>query len=318
MNELRDVSSNYLVSIIVASYNNEQYLRECLESCIAQTYRPLEVIVADDCSTDNSRSILTEYAQRYPEVIRPIFNSCNLGIAANRHNAITKCHGVYLCALDSDDMFASEKKIAREMQVILDHLIKGKDAAAFSNVLVAFNDGRIISSKDRKNILEGNIFESVFFHESFIPRDYLYKKDFYFQSGGYDLTLPTNEDYDLNLKVAKLCEFYYTGFDGIVYRRHFSGLSAWPLKKRIANLWKVYRNNSGNLDVGISPRIAKRKYKFYLKKICNNYFKKTKKNNSASLRIMISYMGLINAFRYVGFVKLFTYWRLKRTELSRS
>ena len=55
----------FSVSVIVPNYNNEKYLRQCLDSILSQTYSIKELIIYDDCSTDESRKILKEYAEKY-------------------------------------------------------------------------------------------------------------------------------------------------------------------------------------------------------------------------------------------------------------
>ena len=63
------MNKNIKVSIIIPVYNVEQYLRQCLESIIQQTFRDFECICINDCSTDNSRSILEEYAKKMTDLL---------------------------------------------------------------------------------------------------------------------------------------------------------------------------------------------------------------------------------------------------------
>ncbi|HEU4901940.1 MAG TPA: glycosyltransferase, partial [Flavisolibacter sp.] len=59
------------VSVLIVTYNHENYIRQCLEGIVMQkTTFPIEVIVGEDCSTDNTRSIVQEFEQRYPQVIK--------------------------------------------------------------------------------------------------------------------------------------------------------------------------------------------------------------------------------------------------------
>lgn len=94
-----------LVSIVVASYNNGQYLEECLESAVNQTYQNIEIIIADDCSTDNSREIIGKFIVKYPDKkIVPVFNEKNMGACNSVNNAIFNyCSGEWIKFLDSDD-----------------------------------------------------------------------------------------------------------------------------------------------------------------------------------------------------------------------
>ena len=72
------------VSIITITYNQEKYIKQALDSFIAQkTNFPFVVIVADDCSTDSTPKIIKEYAEKYPEIIKPIFRDKNIGSLEN-------------------------------------------------------------------------------------------------------------------------------------------------------------------------------------------------------------------------------------------
>ena len=93
-----------LVSVIVPNYNHEAYLRERLESVYNQTYSNFEVILLDDCSTDHSRAILMEYADRYPEKTTVLFNEENGGKVFKQWNKGIHCaKGDYIWIAESDD-----------------------------------------------------------------------------------------------------------------------------------------------------------------------------------------------------------------------
>ncbi|MFJ5285031.1 glycoside hydrolase family 99-like domain-containing protein [Pseudomonas sp. NPDC088429] len=79
---LLDIESNRFmpkVSVLVPNYNHERFLRRRLDSIYAQTYQNIEVILMDDCSTDQSRRVLSEYADKYPDVTIKLFNETNSG-----------------------------------------------------------------------------------------------------------------------------------------------------------------------------------------------------------------------------------------------
>lgn len=95
------------VSVLVAVYNAEEFLSECLDSLLAQTMREIEVICVDDASTDNSLKILREYADK-DDRIKVIHLSQNSGQAHARNVALKEASGEYVCFLDSDDWFAPD------------------------------------------------------------------------------------------------------------------------------------------------------------------------------------------------------------------
>jgi len=92
------------VSVIITSYNQQEYLREAIESAIDQTVAPFEIIVADDHSTkDGSIETIREYAARYPGLVRGLFQEENVGIPKNRNSALRMIKGDHVAILDGDD-----------------------------------------------------------------------------------------------------------------------------------------------------------------------------------------------------------------------
>lgn len=90
-----------MVSIIIPVYNVETYLRQCLDSVLAQTLKDIEVIVVDDGSTDNSPAICDEYAARDTRV--KVIHQSNAGRSAARNAALKVARGEYIGFVDSDD-----------------------------------------------------------------------------------------------------------------------------------------------------------------------------------------------------------------------
>ncbi len=90
------------VSVIIPVYNVEKYIRECLDSAINQTYKNLEVICVNDCSTDNSVKIIEEYMQKDARV-KIIHHDKNRGAGPARNTGIQNSNGEYIFFLDSDD-----------------------------------------------------------------------------------------------------------------------------------------------------------------------------------------------------------------------
>ena len=101
-----------LVSVIIPVYNGARFLRAALESVFAQTYRPIEVIVVDDGSSDASGGI----AESFPEV--HYIRQENQGVAAARNNGIEVARGEFFAFLDQDDLWTPEK-----LKVQIEHLL---------------------------------------------------------------------------------------------------------------------------------------------------------------------------------------------------
>ena len=95
-----------MVSIIIPVYNVEQYLRECVDSVLNQTYSDVEVILVDDESTDQSGNICDEYAEMDSRI--KVIHKKNGGVSSARNTGIDKAVGEYLLFVDSDDAIHSE------------------------------------------------------------------------------------------------------------------------------------------------------------------------------------------------------------------
>ncbi len=94
-----------LVSVIVPLYNASAYIVEALESVLASTYRPLEVVVMNDGSTDDSLSVAQAFAKEHKEV--RVLSQANAGVSAARNHAIREAKGEYILPVDADDKISS-------------------------------------------------------------------------------------------------------------------------------------------------------------------------------------------------------------------
>lgn len=92
-----------LVSVLMTAYNREKYIGQAIESVLASSYRHFELIIVDDCSTDNTMAVIKEYALKEPG-IKVYHNDTNLGDYPNRNKAASYAKGKYLKYLDSDDI----------------------------------------------------------------------------------------------------------------------------------------------------------------------------------------------------------------------
>jgi glycosyltransferase involved in cell wall biosynthesis len=102
------MNKNHLISIIIPVFNCERYIEETIDCVLAQTYKNWELILVDDYSTDNSVSIIKE-KYLIDKRIQLILNSENSGVAVSRNKGIKASKGIYLCFLDSDDLWKSTK-----------------------------------------------------------------------------------------------------------------------------------------------------------------------------------------------------------------
>lgn len=124
-------------SIIIPTYNTEQYIERCLESCINQTFKDIEIIVIDDCSNDNSLATILHYSSLYPQ-IHIIKNDTNLGTFLSRIEGIKQAKGQYTLFLDSDDLLKSDTCFFIYEKIIADYKKSGVYTELFNFGLQIF------------------------------------------------------------------------------------------------------------------------------------------------------------------------------------
>ena len=98
------INGSLAVSVIIPLYNAEKYIAECLDSLLAQTLQNFEVIVVNDCSIDNSRTIAESYVPKFGGRLKIFDNGKNLGQGASRNNGLRHATGEYVFFMDSDDL----------------------------------------------------------------------------------------------------------------------------------------------------------------------------------------------------------------------
>ena len=108
------------LSVLFITYNHEPYLRQSLDSVLSQkTDFDFEIVVGEDCSTDNTRAILEEYKEKYPDKIKLLFREKNFGRPTmNVYDTGMHCGGDYIAFLEGDDYWLDENKLQRQVDFL--------------------------------------------------------------------------------------------------------------------------------------------------------------------------------------------------------
>lgn len=102
--------SDLLFSVCIITYNQEKYISQTLDSILNQEHSyDYEIVIGEDCSTDSTRKIIEEYATKFPNIIKPIFNAKNVGLIKNYFNTINNCYGKYIMQCAGDDWWLPGK-----------------------------------------------------------------------------------------------------------------------------------------------------------------------------------------------------------------
>jgi len=113
------------VSILCMAYNHGKYIRQTLESMVSQkTDFPFEILINDDASTDNTAEIIREYSEKYPDIVKPIFqkeNQYSKGINIQNTFNIPRAQGKYLAYCEGDDYWTDEYKLQKQVDFMKKH-----------------------------------------------------------------------------------------------------------------------------------------------------------------------------------------------------
>ncbi|WP_394180942.1 glycosyltransferase family 2 protein [Marinomonas posidonica] len=143
-----------LVSVAIISYNQKNYLRECIESCLAQDYSNFEIVIADDSSTDGTQNMLCEYKARYPNKFVLRLAEKNQGITLNSNEAHFACSGKYIAWMGGDDIMLPGKLTKQ-----VEYMENNPDCAICYHNLDVFNSetGKTLYFFNDKFKLSGDI-----------------------------------------------------------------------------------------------------------------------------------------------------------------
>jgi hypothetical protein len=208
------------VSVVSITYNHEAYIRDALDGFVAQnTDFPVEIIVADDASTDGTPAIIREYADRYPHIFRPILRSKNIGIQANLTDALSAARGEYLALCEGDDYWIDPMKLSKQVTFLDRH---PETAVCFHPVRVVWTNGQVNESDFPPAYLRSDLSMEALFRQNFIQTNSV----MYRRLPRYD-DIPAEImplDYYLHVRHAALGDIAMLPETMAVYRRHPEGV----------------------------------------------------------------------------------------------
>lgn len=260
--------SNVKISVLLMTYNHSKFIKQAIESILMQkTNYSYEIVVNDDCSTDDTLKIIEHYKSLYPEKITILDNRQNLGITKNYKRGFKACTGEYIAVLEGDDYWV----IPNKLQIQADFLDNHKNYAAVYNryimydnptgkwVLTFWNDNYKVLTFSTDDLIRANYignFSTCMYRNSIIKSldDSLYEMEVY--------------DWMFNIAVTQKGFFAYLPEVASVYRMYPS--SSWngkSIAERIKAMIKCCDEYNKFLN-----------YKY------NDYFEKGKQNYIRQLK----------------------------------
>lgn len=210
------VDHDALVSIIIPTYNRVGYLRDSVDSVLAQTFSRWELIVVDDGSTDGTASYLSSLTDERIKVVE----SAHCGMPSRLRNVgVARAKGRYIAFLDSDDMWAPTKLEAQVAD------LDRNPAARWSYTRVRWIDekgeDRPLPDGSRWQRCEGWIFEQLVTRTAWVATPaVMVERSLFHEAGGFDETLRFSEDYELWLRLARLSPTSVVATPLVAVRQH--------------------------------------------------------------------------------------------------
>ena len=199
------------VSIIIPTYNRADLLPKTLDSVLAQTRRPDEIIVVDDGSTDSTADVLAAY----PAPVITL-RQTNQGRSAARNAGMARSSGDLLMLLDSDDLLLPEsiERLAGFLEANA-----GYDVA-YSGALVIDGAGETTGTFGSGTYPSGDVFARIAQNNFFPPCAYLFRRECLQTAGGFESSLEPMEDFDFWVRMAAAHRFAYLDVPLCAYRVH--------------------------------------------------------------------------------------------------
>ncbi|MFC1542951.1 glycosyltransferase family 2 protein [Candidatus Neomarinimicrobiota bacterium] len=188
------------VSVIITTYNHEQYIAEALESVLNQTYQDFEIIIINDGSQDKTADIVQGYADRFPNKINFINNVVNERPKLASNKGLAAARGEFIAFNDGDDKWYPTK-LEKQMQVF------DQDREERLGVVYCFGE-QIMEDSSRlrapvvANTIRGKVFKPLFYGAFFLKIAMVVRRSVIEQVGNFDMRYPLSGDYHFMLRVA--------------------------------------------------------------------------------------------------------------------
>lgn len=211
-----------LVSVCINAYNSADVIGETIESVLNQTYKNLQIIIVDDCSTDNTAEIVKSYDDDRIELYTL---PKNFNISNANNECLHRAKGEYIAHIDSDDIWV-EDKIEKQIKFLEENPYYG---ACFTYATLMDKAGRIFASGelpesfltlfDRENMTQAGFVRKFYDSSNFLCHSSMVmRKSIYEKLGDHDLTLNKLHDYDYWVRMNFICPLYIYPEKLVLYR----------------------------------------------------------------------------------------------------
>lgn len=277
-----------MVSIWCLAYNHEKYIQECLDGFVMQkTNFKFEAIVHDDASTDSTAKIIQEYAEKYPDIIKPIFEKENQYSKRDRSlNRIMNKHmrGKYVALCEGDDYWTDPLKLQKQVDILENDASIGLVYSDFD--LVDFNSNMLDDTSAPKricnikqNFRHGYIYDQLFNHSSnILSCTVLYRKNL--------ITTEPIIDHDLFMQISKVSKISFIDEKLAVYRINPKGMMLSDSERVSSYLFRTISNHmidfyiQKNYIYNVDIKKLKKEVEIFFSKYVTSYIRGNKEASS--------------------------------------
>lgn len=237
------------ISIILPSYNGEVYLKDSINSILNQSYSNWELILVDDCSTDNTLTIMQEYARKFPERIHVIQHETNRKLPAALNTGFAVSKGDYLTWTSDDNCYKPHA-----FEVMSSFLEEN------SSIGLVYSDYSIINKGGKKKFIEALPPEEILF-KSIIGPCFLYTREVFEVIGNYSNEYFLAEDYEFFLRLAMKFPIAPIHRDLYYYRIHDNSLTSTREEEITKVLDELKLKYSHKIPFQVSSQVRSEGYK---------------------------------------------------------
>lgn len=289
-----------MVSVIVGTYNGEKYLAEQLNSIASQTYNDIEIIICDDCSADNTHSIVKKFAEQHSNVSYH-FNDRNLGVNKNFEQGFLLAKGDYIAISDQDDIWKPEKI---EEQMLL---FSKEDVLVVHSASALFKDDNLpvhkTIAKGSKQMI-GNDSKKLLLRNTIAGHNIIFRKELL----KHILPIPEGVYYDWWLCEVATCygEIAATNTILAYQRQHENNVTVYD-RTTLKQNYREYAERKNALEAFLTIKDLKATDKIFIQNLLSNLKTLESKKFSPELFFFLLKNASILFFYKTKIIPFFSY-----------
>ena len=189
------------VSVLMSVYNADKYVASAIESILNQTFKDFELIIVDDCSSDNSWDIIRKY-KKIDKRIKAVRNKRNIGGCRTLNEGLRYVRGRYVARADNDDLSMPER-LGKQFKFMEQH----PEIGIVGGTMEIIQEDGLVIARRKYNISDSEIRKKIFRYSPFSHPLVMFRKSIIDLVGNYDPKYAPADDYDLYFRIGKKSKF---------------------------------------------------------------------------------------------------------------